>query len=501
MRAPTILRVAGRRRNGSRGVTVAAALAVSALIMGGVAMPAQAAATLKASAEAKGRYFGTALTRGDLGISGEINLAAAQFDMVTPGNEMKWDATEPSRGSFNFVSGDQIVSFAQSHGMRVRGHNLVWHSQLPAWVSSLPLNQVQAAMENHISNVATHYRGKLYAWDVINEPFEENGSLRQDVFYRAMGAGYLATALRAARAADPNAKLYINDYNIEGINAKSNGLYSLAQSLLAQGAPLDGIGFESHFIVGQVPSSLQANMQRFADLGLDVAVTELDDRIQMPADSSELQQQGRDYGAVVSACLAVSRCVGISQWGVDDGHTWIPGTFPGYGAPMMWDAGYQPKPAYTAALSALGGSPSPSPSPSPTPTPTSPGTAGAIRAVGAGRCLDVPNSSTTNGTQVQLWDCNTNAGQRWTVTSSKQIQVYGNKCLDANGRGTANGTQVIIWDCNGQTNQQWNVNSNGTITGVQSGLCLDANGAGTANGTKIILWSCNGQANQRWTVG
>ncbi|GAA1514333.1 arabinofuranosidase catalytic domain-containing protein [Sphaerisporangium rubeum] len=118
----------------------------------------------------------------------------------------------------------------------------------------------------------------------------------------------------------------------------------------------------------------------------------------------------------------------------------------------------------------------------------------------SGRCVDVPNSRTTNGTQVQIWDCGSGANQRWTSTSSRQLQVYGNKCLDANGQGTANGTQVIIWDCNGGTNQQWNINSNGTITGVQSGRCLDANAAGTANGTKLILWSCNGQANQRWTL-
>jgi hypothetical protein len=117
------------------------------------------------------------------------------------------------------------------------------------------------------------------------------------------------------------------------------------------------------------------------------------------------------------------------------------------------------------------------------------------------RCLEVPNSATTNGTQVQLWDCGTATGQRWTYTAGRQLTVYGGtKCLDANGAGTSNGTQVIIWDCHGGTNQQWNVNSNGTITGQQSGLCLDANGAGTANGTKIILWSCNGQANQRWTL-
>ncbi|GAA1812785.1 arabinofuranosidase catalytic domain-containing protein [Luedemannella flava] len=117
----------------------------------------------------------------------------------------------------------------------------------------------------------------------------------------------------------------------------------------------------------------------------------------------------------------------------------------------------------------------------------------------SGRCLDVPNSTTANGTQTQLWDCGGQSGQSWTYTSNKQLQVYGNKCLDASGRGTTNGTQVIIWDCNGQTNQQWNLNTNGTITGVQSGLCVDANGAATANGTKIILWSCNGQTNQQWT--
>ncbi|MFI5895039.1 ricin-type beta-trefoil lectin domain protein [Actinoplanes sp. NPDC051513] len=117
----------------------------------------------------------------------------------------------------------------------------------------------------------------------------------------------------------------------------------------------------------------------------------------------------------------------------------------------------------------------------------------------SGRCVDVPNGATANGTQTQLYDCSGGSSQRWTYTSSKQLQVYGNKCLDANGQGTSNGTAVIIWDCNGQANQQWNLNSNGTITGGQSGLCLDANGAATANGTKLILWTCNGGSNQQWS--
>ncbi|GAA3265500.1 ricin-type beta-trefoil lectin domain protein [Dactylosporangium vinaceum] len=128
------------------------------------------------------------------------------------------------------------------------------------------------------------------------------------------------------------------------------------------------------------------------------------------------------------------------------------------------------------------------------------GTGSTIVGTASGRCVDIAGSSTANGTAAQLWDCHGGTNQRFTPTSGRQLQVYGNKCLDASGRGTTNGTAVVIWDCNGQTNQQWNVNADGTITGVQSGLCLDANGAATANGTKLVLWSCNGGANQRWTL-
>ncbi|MFI0448894.1 ricin-type beta-trefoil lectin domain protein [Actinomadura sp. 6N118] len=118
----------------------------------------------------------------------------------------------------------------------------------------------------------------------------------------------------------------------------------------------------------------------------------------------------------------------------------------------------------------------------------------------SGRCIDIGNSSTTNGTQAQLWDCNGGANQRWTYTSGKQLTLFGNKCLDASGQGTSNGTLAVIWDCNGQTNQQWNINANGTITGVQSGLCLDVSDYGTTNGTKIHLWSCHGGTNQQWSL-
>ena len=364
-----------RTRLGALAVALAASLAGTLLIALGTAGPASAATTLRALAEAKSRYFGTALTQSNLSNSTLTNVAGTQFDMVTPGNEMKWDTTEPSNGSYNFGPGDQIVAFAQAHNQRVRGHNLVWQSQLPSWVSSLPASQVQAAMEAHITTEVTHYKGEVYSWDVVNEPFNSDGSFVADPFYNAMGSGYIADALRTAHAADPNAKLYLNDYSIEGENAKSNAMYSLAQSLLSQGVPLNGIGFESHFILGQVPSDMEANMQRFASLGLDVAVTELDDRIQLPASSANLTQQASDFAAVVNDCLGVSRCVGVTQWGVGDADSWIPGTFSGFGAATMYDNNYQPKPAYNSVVQALGGSatsPPPTSPPPSSPPPSSP---------------------------------------------------------------------------------------------------------------------------------
>jgi endo-1,4-beta-xylanase len=349
---------ARRRPSFAAGVVVATVAGMAAsLAVGSSAQAALAPGTpLKTlAAAAGGRYFGSDITGNLLSQSTVTQLQAQQFNMVTPGNEMKWDTTEPSNGSFNFAPGQQIVSYAQANNERVRCHNLVWHSQLPSWVSSLPSNQVQSAMETHITREAGNYKGSCYAWDVVNEPFNDdaNGTPRADVFFNAMGIGYIADALKTAHAADPNAKLYLNYYNIEGVNAKSNSMFNLAQSLLSQGVPLNGIGFESHFILGQIPSDMQANMQRFANLGLDVAVTELDDRIQLPASSANLTQQASDFSKVVQDCLNVSRCVGVTQWAVGDADSWVPGAFSGQGAATMFDQSYNPKPAFTSVQNTL----------------------------------------------------------------------------------------------------------------------------------------------------
>ena len=172
---------------------------------------------------------------------------------------------------------------------------------------------------------------------ILLEPLNDDGSFRSDVFFNTLGSGYIATALRAARTADPAAKLYINDFNIEFPGAKSTVMQNLVRNLKSQGVPLDGIVLQSHLIVGTVSSSFLTNLQTFANLGVDVAITELDIRMTLPATQALLAQQQRDYQTVVSACMAVSRCVGITLWDWTDKFSFVPGTFPGQGAACPWD--------------------------------------------------------------------------------------------------------------------------------------------------------------------
>ena len=441
---------ASRHRMFAAGAITTTVAAMATLAIGSTAQAALAPGTpLKTLAQAAGgRYFGSDMTGNLLSQSTVTQLQSQQFNMVTPGNEMKWDTTEPSNGTFNFGPGNQIVSYAQANGERVRCHNLVWQSQLPSWVSSLPASQVQAAMESHITTEATHYKGECYAWDVVNEPFNGDGSFVSDPFFNAMGSGYIADALRTAHAADPNAKLYLNDFNIEGMNAKSNAMFSLAQSLLAQGVPLNGIGFESHFILGQIPSDMQANMQRFANLGLDVAVTELDDRITLPATSANLTQQATDFSNVVKDCLGVSRCVGVTQWAVGDADSWVPGAFSGQGAATMFDQNYNPKPAFTAVqntLAAAGGGQN-------TVTVTNPGTR--TGTAGTAASLQIQATDSASGQTLSYSATGLPAGLAINASTgliSGTPTASGNNTVTVTVRDTtgATGTASFAWNISG----------------------------------------------------
>ncbi|KAI8812222.1 endo-1,4-beta-xylanase precursor [Cladochytrium replicatum] len=313
---------------------------------------------LNALAKAKGRYFGFAADVGELQDSGTANLHKTHSGLITPGNQMKWDATEPQQNVFSYSAAEQIVSFAKANNLLVRGHTLVWHSQLPGWVNNGNWNNatLTAAMKNHIANVAGHFKGQLVHWDVVNEIFNEDGSLRSSPFSRSIGEAFVAIAFQAARAADPNAKLFINDYNLDYTGAKANAVINIVRKLRGQGIPIDGIGSQAHLVVGQISSSFGSVLQSFANLGVLVALTELDIRTTTPASQSALNQQRTDYKTVVSACLAVANCVGIEAWGITDKYSWIPQTFSGQGAALPFDSNYQPKPAYYGITDALGGS-------------------------------------------------------------------------------------------------------------------------------------------------
>jgi endo-1,4-beta-xylanase len=308
--------------------------------------------TLGSAAATSGRYFGGALDPDALDEKPYRDLAATQLTCVTPENAMKWESVEAMRGQFRWKGGDAVVAFAKANGQRVRGHTLVWHSQLPLWLTQGQFSpqELRDLMVAHIETEAGRYRGTIYAWDVVNEPFANDGEWRKSIWYDAMGPDYVAIALKAARAADPDAKLYINDYGVETAGPKMRALHDLVASLKRDGVPIDGVGLQSHFVAGSAPADLPAVMADFAALGVDVAVTELDLRIRLPASKHSLQTQAGEYGSVVRACRETPRCVGVTTWGVTDDRSWIPSFFSGYGAALPFDKAGQPKPADAAMI-------------------------------------------------------------------------------------------------------------------------------------------------------
>jgi endo-1,4-beta-xylanase len=281
-------------------------------------------------------------------------LVAAQFSSVTPENEMKWYAVEPKRSEFSFGAADAIVDKARDAHQKVRGHTLVWHAQLPGWVKKLGSDDLRAAMNEHIARVMDHFKDDVGVWDVVNEPITDRGTLRNSVFMRRLGPGYIADAFRSARAADADAKLYLNEIGAEGINAKSNELYEIVRGLKAAGVPIDGVGFQTHANLDGLPPDFVENMRRFKALGLDIAITEADVGLKLPPSAADLQAQAEIYAQIVRSCLAVE-CRSLTFWGFTDGRSWISETQAGMGAATLLDEELRPKPAFFAVQRALAG--------------------------------------------------------------------------------------------------------------------------------------------------
>ncbi len=316
---------------------------------------------------AVGSNFYTAYDNGDIYNRTIIN----NFNILVAENEMKFDAMEPQKGNFNYNNSDKLVAYAQKYNMQLRGHNLCWHSQLPSWITAGLTNGIangtftrtslQAILKNHINTIVTRYKGKVQQWDAVNEPFNDGtGTLRNSIWQQVIGNDYIDSTFVWAHRADPDAKLYLNEYSGEMYgDTKSEAMFNYVKSMKDRGIPITGVGFQCHFMVNTINfTKLDQNIKRYAVAGLEVIITELDIRIKNTDYNSNpakwLAYQASDYQNMINICLNNSNAKTFVTWGFTDKYSWIPNfTNNAYGYSLIFDNSYTIKPAYTSILNVL----------------------------------------------------------------------------------------------------------------------------------------------------
>lgn len=335
--------------------TALAILIIFAVLQVAFVSSAQETKPLRESAEACEFGIGAAVNHEPLRFEKKYaEVLSREFNMIVAENVMKMVTLQPTPGRFDFTEADALVAFAEKHGMKMRGHTLVWHESLPTWLTEgkFTRDELMKIMETHIKTVMTHFKGKIFAWDVLNEAITEEGQLRDTIWLRGIGEEYMDLAFKWAREADPDAKLFYNDFNAEGMNAKSEGVYKLVKGLKDRGAPIDGIGLQTHLKL-ETPLSmdeLRENMDRLAELGLEIQITELDMRTKNATGSPEekLIAQAELYNNTLIACLEQPACTAVLFWGFTDRYTWLNPPGQREEAPLLFDRTYKSKPVYEA---------------------------------------------------------------------------------------------------------------------------------------------------------
>jgi endo-1,4-beta-xylanase len=291
-----------------------------------------------------------------------------EFNMVEPEDAMKWWTVRRNPVTFDFREGDAVVRFAQAHGMKIRGHCLVWDHDNPKWLDDGHFTPAQLShlLQEHITAVMKHYAGQVFAWDVVNEALDENGGLKDSLWYNQPGIGladksaaYIEQAFRWAHEADPQALLFYNENGGEGLNRKSDAVYAMVKDFKRRGVPIDGVGLQMHIAAFDFDAvAVAANIARLTALGVQVHITELD--VSLPLDSSgfasrkDLVRQAEVYRRVVRACFDNPGCTAIQTWGFTDKYSWIGAHTHGTrGAALLFDRAYRPKAAYDAMLEEL----------------------------------------------------------------------------------------------------------------------------------------------------
>jgi endo-1,4-beta-xylanase len=333
------------------------------------AAPAGSAPSLRTGATARDRLIGTAVSRRSLLWNQQLrDVAAREFNLINASDTFQWIPLRPARDQYLFCAEDQFVAFAEANNMRVLAGMLAW-TKNPAWLTegTFSRDELIAILREHIQTVVGRYRGRIHAWNVVNEPVDaQSGGLlkgEEQLWARLIGPEYIDMAFRWAHEADPQAVLLLNEYNAEGFNRKSDGLYELVKGMRARGVPIDGVGMQTHWGDGRQTFPIQRfdrstvgpNMKRLADLGLDVYITEMDVTIAKPVTPEKLAAQAQTYRQMLEVCLAAPNCKALAVFHVYDGDA--PSVqeagMSAYAAPLLFDEAFRPKPAYDALAELL----------------------------------------------------------------------------------------------------------------------------------------------------
>ena len=318
--------------------------------------------TLRGAAESSGRRVGAALSSSALRSDPEyVEILVREFGGVTPENAMKWGPLQPSEGEWDFTKADEMVSLALSEDLRVKGHALLWHNQVPWWLSDgIDAATLDGLMDDHFRETLTHFSTDVPDWDVVNEAFEWDGSYRESVFWDRYGEGYIADAFHRAASYAPDARLFYNDYSIERINAKSNAVADMVEAFKADGVPIHGVGLQMHVTHGSAPTraEIKANIERFGELDVAVHISEMDVQIRhlVGPQSERFLAQAMTYYEVTSACVESAACEQLGFWGFTDRYSWIDSWY-GEDDPLLYDDALMAKPARDAVHAALLGEP------------------------------------------------------------------------------------------------------------------------------------------------
>ena len=331
---------------------------------------------LRDLAEKKDIYLGAAITLDELEETEYARTVAREFNMVVPENHLKWAYIHPEKDRYDFSGVDRIVHFAMEHQMKIRGHTLLWHEAIPAWLAadggngeeikaSFSKGELEKVLEEHIKTVVARYRGKIQYWDVVNEVFESSShskELRKTFWLTVLGEEYIEKAFTWAREADGEARLFINEFRIERKNPKSDALYEMIKSLRKKGIPVDGVGFQLHLDLEENPDfqGIETNIRRFIELGLEVQFTEVDVGIRGEVTNEKLERQAEIYKGLLEIAAKYPQVTAFVTWGVTDRYSWLPGfgaevlksKIP-YGSGLLFDAHYKEKPAYYAIIKIL----------------------------------------------------------------------------------------------------------------------------------------------------